>query len=589
MLQELKAAKEIAVDLEHHDLHTYTGIVCLMQISTREKDWIVDTLKPWREKLQVLNEVFTDPKILKVFHGSASDMVWLQRDLGLYVVGLFDTFYACDALSFPGRGLKYLLQRFAGFEAQKQYQLSDWRQRPLGPELIDYARSDTHYLLYIYDEVRNLLVENSTENDNLVDRVLAGSKKESLQKYERFKYDFESGRGSGGWFGLFVDRNINFSPQQFAVYKALHQWRDEKARELDESPHYLMKQTDLFAIAEAMPKNMTALYKCSRPQLKFAQTEFAPEIFPVVAKAMDESKDDPPVHEQIRQNELKYGERPQNRWRKPQVVAARQPTGFDGVAATLKQLHANGDLDAAPIADVQMEGNSTNHQAVMRSQQSDLWGPVMPFMGLPFMDPMMNTMALNYLLPLPDLSANAFSMEQPAAVPAQNNQVPIPATTSLPSTPNNNSFTLHDRSTRKRKAEDVLDDDNESADPFANQSLNGITDTEAMVYAKPGQGSAAMSAERALTKSERKAEKRARRAADDEEKDRKAREMVPFDYDLAEPMLNGSPTASNGVGQASKGKKPHMNPFAKALDTGTGARRNKLGQEGAGKSMTFRS
>ena len=66
MLSELKKAKEIAIDLEHHDTHSYVGLVSLMQISTRERDWIVDTLKPWREDLQVLNEVFADPKILKV-------------------------------------------------------------------------------------------------------------------------------------------------------------------------------------------------------------------------------------------------------------------------------------------------------------------------------------------------------------------------------------------------------------------------------------------------------------------------------------------------------------------------------------------
>ena len=66
MLQELKMAKEIAIDLEHHDEHSYIGIVSLMQISTREKDWIVDTLKPWRRELQILNEVFADSKILKV-------------------------------------------------------------------------------------------------------------------------------------------------------------------------------------------------------------------------------------------------------------------------------------------------------------------------------------------------------------------------------------------------------------------------------------------------------------------------------------------------------------------------------------------
>ena len=129
MLLELKEAREIAIDLEHHEVRSYIGIVSLMQISTRDKDWIVDTLKPWREDLQVLNEVFADPKIVKVLHGAAMDIIWLQRDLGLYVVGLFDTFHAASALGYPKRSLAALLKKFVDFDAQKQFQLADWRTR----------------------------------------------------------------------------------------------------------------------------------------------------------------------------------------------------------------------------------------------------------------------------------------------------------------------------------------------------------------------------------------------------------------------------------------------------------------------------
>ena len=68
MLEELKQAKEIALDLEHHDFRSYTGLLSLMQISTREKDWVIDTLQPWRHKLEVLNEVFANPNIVKVRH-----------------------------------------------------------------------------------------------------------------------------------------------------------------------------------------------------------------------------------------------------------------------------------------------------------------------------------------------------------------------------------------------------------------------------------------------------------------------------------------------------------------------------------------
>jgi exosome complex exonuclease RRP6 len=65
MLDDLKRASEIAVDLEHHDYRSYHGFVCLMQISTRKQDWIVDTLE-LREELIALNEVFTNPNIVKV-------------------------------------------------------------------------------------------------------------------------------------------------------------------------------------------------------------------------------------------------------------------------------------------------------------------------------------------------------------------------------------------------------------------------------------------------------------------------------------------------------------------------------------------
>jgi exosome complex exonuclease RRP6 len=65
MVEELKKSTEIAVDLEHHDYRSYYGFVCLMQISTREKDWIIDTLE-LREELIALNEVFANPNIVKV-------------------------------------------------------------------------------------------------------------------------------------------------------------------------------------------------------------------------------------------------------------------------------------------------------------------------------------------------------------------------------------------------------------------------------------------------------------------------------------------------------------------------------------------
>jgi exosome complex exonuclease RRP6 len=64
LIDKLCESREIAIDLEYHSYRTYRGFVCLMQISTRDEDWIVDPLE-LRDDLEDLNEVFTNPSIVK--------------------------------------------------------------------------------------------------------------------------------------------------------------------------------------------------------------------------------------------------------------------------------------------------------------------------------------------------------------------------------------------------------------------------------------------------------------------------------------------------------------------------------------------
>ncbi|KAL7066345.1 putative exosome component 10 [Cryptosporidium serpentis] len=154
----------LAIDLEHHSMQTFRGFVCLIQMSTRTCDYIIDPFSLFGE-LSRLNELTTNPRILKLFHGSDYDIIWLQRDFSVYVINMFDTGQAARVLNTPGGySLGNLLNLYCSVQANKQYQLSDWRQRPLPQHLIEYARSDTHYLPYIYDIMKNqlLLLGNKT-------------------------------------------------------------------------------------------------------------------------------------------------------------------------------------------------------------------------------------------------------------------------------------------------------------------------------------------------------------------------------------------------------------------------------------------
>lgn len=150
---------EIAIDLEAHNQRSYNGFTCLMQISTRTRDFVVDTIKLRGVIGDQLRDIFDDPSKVKVLHGANMDVQWLQRDFSLYLVNMFDTGQAARILQLKSFGLAHLLQSYCGVLADKKHQLSDWRMRPLPAEMLKYAREDTHYLLYIYDKVRQDLLQ----------------------------------------------------------------------------------------------------------------------------------------------------------------------------------------------------------------------------------------------------------------------------------------------------------------------------------------------------------------------------------------------------------------------------------------------
>lgn len=564
MLQELKKAKEIAVDLEHHDMHSYIGLVSLMQISTREKDWIVDPLKPWRENLQCLNEVFTDPDIIKVFHGSNMDIKWLQRDLGLYVVGLFDTFYAANALNFPGKSLKYLLERFANFKAQKKYQMADWRVRPLPAELVEYARSDTHYLLYIYDQLRNLLLEASTPGENLIEAVLEGSKREALQVYERPVYDVEYGLGSGGWFKQVTQRSTKFDGPQLAVYKAVHYWRDQKAREWDEGEQSILTLAQLYGIAETMPTTVPALYNALRPISKLVATN-SKELISVINKAKSQGQNQPSLRDVVRTTEEKFG--PNFVWgRKPRKSPPAETTG---VGSTLQMLTKSGNVTPAKTqATTIVDAAELN---TGRSLTSRLWGLSLPDIGSSLVESSsVAAQALKSILPRGDQPENLVTSNEHASAPIELNQVGSSAHTptassSSPSIINNSApdavedkdsiFTLRDR---KRKA-------GADGDPDEGPSVNGVALSSEDIARKE---------EKKRRKAEKRAQKEAVAAA--------TAQVQPFDYTRAQSMLNAQPDAD----ETKRQKNTLVNPYVKALNTTTGAKRTN--QESPGKSLTFK-
>ncbi|CAG8490079.1 10908_t:CDS:10 [Acaulospora morrowiae] len=288
MCKKLEVSQEFAVDLEHHDYRSYQGFTCLMQISTRDEDFIVDTLE-LRNSLHVLNNFFTNPNVVKVFHGADYDIQWLQKDFGVYVVNLFDTGVASHLLGLPQHSLAYLLKYYCDVETDKKYQLADWRLRPLTEEMILYARTDTHYLLYIYDRMRNdLILKSDTVTLNRLQVTLDRSAEVSLRVYETFGYD-KTGKGPGGYQKLLGKWGTSLDKQQLSVFKALHEWRDSTARLEDESIGYVLPNDMLILLSEQMPDDPKEIGKCLRGYVPPLVREHALELVMLIAEAKEKA------------------------------------------------------------------------------------------------------------------------------------------------------------------------------------------------------------------------------------------------------------------------------------------------------------
>ncbi|XP_058085800.1 protein RRP6-like 2 isoform X2 [Magnolia sinica] len=272
---KLRHANEFAVDLEHNQYRSFQGLTCLMQISTRTEDFVVDTLKLRIHIGPHLREAFKDPSKRKVMHGADRDILWLQRDFGIYVCNLFDTGQASRVLQLERNSLEYLLHHFCGVTANKEYQNADWRLRPIPDEMIKYAREDTHYLLHIYDLMRGRLLSASTESESGGDLLLEVYKRSydiCMQLYEKELLT------STSYLHIYGLQGADFNSRQLAIVAGLSEWRDIIAREEDESTGYILPNKALLEIARQMPTTSGKLHRMVRSKHPYVERNLGPVV-----------------------------------------------------------------------------------------------------------------------------------------------------------------------------------------------------------------------------------------------------------------------------------------------------------------------
>lgn len=162
-----------------------------------------------------------------------------------------------------------------------------------------YAQSDTHFLLYIYDMIRNELVEKSDRSNpetDLIGRVLQKSRDRALSRYENLTCDVETGGGSRGWYNIILKQPQALTGEQFAVFRAVWKWRDDVARRTDESPGFVLSQQGVWDIARVLPPDLKALHSLLPRHAWLARTEIN-DLWQVVQAAREEGANGPTLQQ----------------------------------------------------------------------------------------------------------------------------------------------------------------------------------------------------------------------------------------------------------------------------------------------------
>ena len=245
---ELAAEKVLAVDTESNSLYAYREQVCLIQFSSRQKDYLVDAMV--LPDLSPLEEIFLTDRILKVFHAAEYDLICLFRDYGFRFNHLFDTMIAARILGYDKIGLGALLEQYFNIHMNKKYQRANWGKRPLKAEMLDYARLDSHYLISLQEHLRQELVKADLWDLALEDfRRLTQGIEDTTESHED---DFWKLNGA---------RDLN--PEKAAVLKSLYDFRESTAESQNRPPFKVISNQALVEMAETWPKCHRDLLKLS--------------------------------------------------------------------------------------------------------------------------------------------------------------------------------------------------------------------------------------------------------------------------------------------------------------------------------------
>lgn len=249
--QQAQRAHFLAVDTEFVRTRTYYAKLGLVQVQAGDVIALLDPVALQADRnddgLAPLWQLFADPQKTLVIHAGGEDYEILNLHMGTLPNAIFDTQIASAMLG-EGDALGYaaMIEQRLGVELDKSQSRTDWMQRPLAQEQLDYAAADVLYLSQVYPQ--------------LLKQAEAQGKLELILQESAWQAEKRAQQIPDEWLFLYFGNAWQCNPEQLSVLRELVAWRVQRARDADLPLGFIAKDHVLLDIARRMPSSKGQLH-----------------------------------------------------------------------------------------------------------------------------------------------------------------------------------------------------------------------------------------------------------------------------------------------------------------------------------------
>ncbi|MDA0763904.1 MAG: ribonuclease D [Proteobacteria bacterium] len=237
--------KVLAIDTEFIRENTYYPSLCLIQIAGSDFASAIDPFSGI--DLSIIWKLLANKNILKVFHAAKQDIEIFLNLTGEIPYPIYDTQIAAMFCGLGDQiGYEGLVNKFLGLSVNKELQFTNWLQRPLSKNQIDYAISDVTHLMKIYPLIEKLI--NKSNRTEWVEKEMQSISDQNL--YEIDPFDI--------WKRIKLK---NSKPKTLNLLKYLAAWRENECKEKNIPRNKLIRDEVLVNVSYQSPQNIVELKK----------------------------------------------------------------------------------------------------------------------------------------------------------------------------------------------------------------------------------------------------------------------------------------------------------------------------------------